>query len=268
MNMSAENGLYEVYAIRYARLERTRKENFVGVDEHDGPMPLAFYVWLLRSPQRTVLVDTGFSPEGARARGRTIDRCPIEALSAFGIDPSTITDVVVTHLHWDHAGNFAKLPNARFHLQDAEMEYATGRCMCHELLRRPYSVDDVTELVRKVYAERVIFHVGAATIAPGIELRLIGGHTRGMQAVRVCTARGNVVLASDASHFYENFETGRPFVLVEDIGKMLEGHRVLREMADSDDHIVPGHDPDVLRRYPPFAGDDAIACLHLPPHRG
>ncbi len=240
----------------------------MGSTSNDGPMPLAFYVWLLRSPQRTVLVDTGFSPEGARARGRTIDRCPIEALSAFGIDPSTITDVVVTHLHWDHAGNFAKLPNARFHLQDAEMEYATGRCMCHELLRRPLFRRRRDGAGAQGVRRARDLSRGRGDDRPGIELRLIGGHTRGMQAVRVCTARGNVVLASDASHFYENFETGRPFVLVEDIGKMLEGHRVLREMADSDDHIVPGHDPDVLRRYPPFAGDDAIACLHLPPHRG
>jgi len=260
---------YEVYAVQYASHgERRRRDNFIQDDLHDAPMPMAFFVWLIRSAERTILVDTGFNAEAAAARKRTFHRCPIEALKKLGCDPDAIQDVIVTHLHYDHAGNLGKLPRARFHVQDREVAYATGRCMCHAPLRHAYSVEDVNELVRKVYAGRVRFHDGDAEIAPGVELLLIGGHTNGLQSVRVHTARGWVVLASDASHYYENMQRFKPFPIVYNVADMLEGHRRLVEVADSPDHVVPGHDPEVLKRYPSFEGDEGIVCLHKAPRSG
>jgi glyoxylase-like metal-dependent hydrolase (beta-lactamase superfamily II) len=267
--MSSADDLYEVYAIRYAHMhQRLRRDNFiVPLDPHDGPMPMDFYVWLLKSKTRTILVDTGFSAETARIRNRELLRCPIEALAAVGVSPESVQDVIITHLHYDHAGNLPKLPNARFHVQDGEMDYATGRCMCHAQLRHAYSVEDVVDLVRKVYADRVVFHSGDAVLAPGVELMLIGGHTKGLQSVRVRTARGWVVLTSDASHYYENMNEERPFPIVFNVADMLAGHRRLAAAAESPAHIVPGHDPQVLVRYPLLAGDPfGIACLHQPPH--
>jgi glyoxylase-like metal-dependent hydrolase (beta-lactamase superfamily II) len=259
--------IYEVFALRYAGVQRRRIDNFIGMDVHDGPMAMDFYVWLLRSATRTILVDTGFTAETARARKRVLDRyrCPIDALRTLDVDPDTVTDVVLTHLHFDHAGNLAKLPAARFHLQDAEMSYATGRCMCFAPMRHAYSVEDVAELLRKVYAERVVFHDGDDVLAPGVELMLIGGHTRGLQSVRVRTARGWVVLASDASHYYENHEDGRPFPIVQDMEQMLAGQQRLLAKADSPRHVVPGHDPEVLRRYPAMNADPDTVCLHMAP---
>lgn len=266
----ASDAIYEVYAIRYARMaQRQRRDNFImPPDPHDGPMPMDFFVWLLKSPSRSILIDTGFSAETAARRRRDWDRCPVEALRVLGVAPEDVKDVVLTHLHYDHAGNLPKLPNARFHVQDREMDYATGRCMCHATLRHAYAVDDVVELVRKVYADRVQFHEGDASLAPGVQLMLIGGHTRGLQSVRVRTARGWVVLASDASHYYENMDSGSPFPIVFNVADMLSGHQRLYREADSADHVVPGHDPEVLKRYPRVPGDDiGIACLHLPPHQ-
>lgn len=257
---------YEVYAIRYATHDRQRSDNFIQRDPHDGPMPMDFFVWLLRSQDRDILIDTGFNSAAAAARHRTLLRCPIDALRTLGVDPAGIKDVVLTHLHYDHAGNLGLLPNARFHVQDSELEYATGRCMCYGPLRHAYSVEDVVEMVRKVYADRVIFHDGDTDLFPGVQLMLIGGHTRGLQAVRVHTARGWVVLASDASHFYENMEQDRPFPIVYNVADMLAGYRKVAAAADSAGHIVPGHDPEVLRRYPAWPGDRiGIACLHQAP---
>jgi len=271
-NASADetDAQYEVYAIRYATMaQRRRRDNFIPADPHDGPMPMDFFVWLLKSPTRTILVDTGFSEETARRRQRDWSRCPVEALRVLGVAPQDVQDVVLTHLHYDHAGNLPRLPNARFHVQDRELDYATGRCMCHATVRHAYGVDDVVELVRNVYADRVQFHDGDDVLAPGVELMLIGGHTRGLQSVRVRTARGWVVLASDASHYYENMDDGRPFPIVFNVPDMLEGHRRLFREADSPDHVVPGHDPQVLKRYPLVPGDElGIACLHLPPRQG
>lgn len=259
---------HEVFAIRYASMPRRRPDNFLSGDPHDGPMPMDFFVWLLKSNDRCVLVDTGFTEATGRIRDRAWARCPIDALAAVGVAAANITDVVLTHLHYDHAGNLAKLPNARFHLQDAELDYATGRCMCNARLRHAYAVEDVVDLVRHVYSDRVTFHAGDTPLFPGIELMLIGGHTRGLQAVRVHTARGWIVLASDASHYYENIEDERPFPIVDDVEAMRSGHRRLKQVAGSMQHLVPGHDPDVMQRYPRLPGDDVgIALLHCPPSR-
>ena len=67
---------------------------------------------------------------------------------------------MITHLHWDHSGNMDLFPNATFHIQDAEMAQATGRCICHKWFRRQSEVDDVVALVKNLYAGRVKFHDG------------------------------------------------------------------------------------------------------------
>lgn len=245
---------YEVYAVKYAHHARRASENFIGGDSHDGPMPLDYFVWLLRGDGREIVVDTGFSAAMAARRRREHLRCPTEGLRLLNCDAASVKDVVITHLHYDHVGNFDLFPAARFHLQDLEMRYATGRHMCHDAFRGAYEVEDVVGMVRSVYAGRVRFHDGDAEIAPGVSLHLIGGHTMGMQAVRVATRRGWVVLASDASHFYANMEQARPFPIVHSVADMVEGYRRLRELADSPAHIIPGHDPLVLERYPPPGG--------------
>ena len=254
---------YEILALRYARHERTARDNFLGGDPHDGPMPLDYFVWAVCGGGRTIVVDTGFGERAARERSRELMRCPTAALREVGIDAAAVEDVVITHLHYDHAGNLDKFPKARFHVQDTEVAYATGRHMCHTPLSHAFDVEDVVAMVRRVYDGRVAFHDGDAELVPGVTLHRIGGHTDGLQAVRVHTARGWVVLASDASHFYANMRQRRPFPIVFNVGEMMEGYAILERLADGPDHIVPGHDPEVLRRYPP-AGPD-IVRLDLPP---
>jgi glyoxylase-like metal-dependent hydrolase (beta-lactamase superfamily II) len=244
---------YEVYAIKYAHHARRAAENFLGGlphDEHDGPMPLDYFVWLVRGEGREIVVDTGFSAAMAAKRARDHIRCPAEGLRLLGCDAATVKDVVVTHLHYDHIGNFELFPAAQFHLQDQEMRYATGRHMGQPVFRGAYEVEDVVGMVRSVYAGRVRFHDGDGEIAPGVSVHLIGGHTMGLQVVRVATRRGWLVLASDASHFYANMEQVRPFPIVYNVADMVEGYARLRGLAQSTDHIIPGHDPQVMARYP------------------
>jgi glyoxylase-like metal-dependent hydrolase (beta-lactamase superfamily II) len=203
--------IYEVFAIKYARHSRRSPENFIGGDEHDTDMPLDYFVWVVRNGDRTILVDMGFGAEVGSKRGRQIIRPVAEGLQALGIPPSKVEDLIITHLHYDHAGNHALFPNARYHLQDREMEFASGRCMCHSVLNHAYEANDVMQMVRCVFEKRVHFHDGSDEIARGIEVHHIGGHTKGLQAVRVRTRRGWVVLASDASHFYAHMEQDRVF---------------------------------------------------------
>jgi glyoxylase-like metal-dependent hydrolase (beta-lactamase superfamily II) len=246
---------YEVFAIRYARRDARRRDHFIGGDPHDAPMPMDYFVWVIRGEGRLFLVDTGFTAEVAKQRKREHLRCPIEALSLLGIRPEDVTEVIQTHLHYDHVGNFHKLPNARFHLTDKEMAYATGRYMSVARLGHGFEVEDVVGMVRLNFKGRVEFYDGEAELAPGVTIHPTPGHTAGLQVVRVHTRRGWVVLASDASHYYENMLARRPFVTAFHLGDMVDAYRILRRLADSPGHIIPGHDPLVMRQYPAPAPD-------------
>lgn len=241
---------YEVFAIKYATRPARRADHFVGGDPHDAPMPMDYFVWLVRGAGHTFVVDTGFTAEMAAKRKRTLLRTPREGLALLGVQAEEVREVIVTHLHYDHIGTFHDFPRARFHLQDDEMRYATGRHMRHPRFNHGYEVEDVVGMVRLVFKDRVEFHDGAAELAPGVSIHRIGGHTAGMQCVRVHTQRGWVVLASDTSHYYEHFENGRCFPITFHLGEVLEGYATLRRLADSPRHIVPGHDPLVMARYP------------------
>jgi glyoxylase-like metal-dependent hydrolase (beta-lactamase superfamily II) len=240
---------YELLAIRYAQSARQSPENFIGGDLHDLPMPLDYFVWVIRNEARTIVVDTGFGEEQARERGRDLLHPVAEGLAAAGVDPAAVRDVVITHMHYDHAGNNELFPDACFHLQDREMAFATGRCMCHAHANHPYNVEDVVGLVRRVYAGAVRFHDGVAELAPGVTLHRVGGHSRGLQCVRVMTGRGPVVLASDTTHFYRHIEEGRVFPTCDSVSDTLLGYDLLRGLGKMT-HIVPGHDPEVMARYP------------------
>jgi glyoxylase-like metal-dependent hydrolase (beta-lactamase superfamily II) len=242
--------VYEAFAVAYARVDRNAAENFIGGDPHDGPMPLNYYVWVLRNALRTVVIDTGFGERSAAQRKRTITRPVAEGLAALGIEPARVRDVVITHMHYDHAGNNNLFPGARLHLQDREMAFATGRCMCHPQMNHPYDIEDVVGLVRRVYGGQVCFHDGDTELFPGITLHHMGGHSRGLQAVRVKTARGHVVIASDVAHHYAHLNQRRVFPVVDSVADVLEGYNRVRRLATSADHVVPGHDPLVSAIYP------------------
>jgi glyoxylase-like metal-dependent hydrolase (beta-lactamase superfamily II) len=241
---------YEVFAVRYATRDGQRRDHFVGGDPHDGSMRMDYFVWVIRNAHRTFVVDTGFHADMAQKRRREYLRSPKEGLALLGVDASQVKDVILTHLHYDHVGTFDDFPQARFHLQDAEMSFATGRHMCNSYMNHGYEVEEVVSMVRLVYKDRVIFHKGTQELAPGISIHHIGGHTDGLQCVRVMTQRGWVVLASDASHYYEHMRTNRCFSLVFNLGDMLNGYRTMNSLAESPDHVVPGHDPLVMQYYP------------------
>ena len=264
--MTADIPNYEIFAIRYATVERRARENFISTDQPDAPMPMDYFVWAIRGNGHEIVVDTGFTEAAARTRNRRYLHCPVEGLRLLGVSPETVKDVILTHLHYDHAGNLDRFPAARFHLQDSEAAFATGRFMLDASRQHAYDVEDVVRMVRHIYSTRVIFHAGVAAVLPGVTLHHVGGHTAGLQVVRVHTARGWVVLASDASHFYANIRRRSPFPIVHDVPAMLEGYRVVEALADGPEHIIPGHDPAVAARFPRVPGlDIETVRVDLPP---
>jgi glyoxylase-like metal-dependent hydrolase (beta-lactamase superfamily II) len=243
--------MWEIYAVRYAHHERTARENFIAADPHDdSPMPLDYYVWAVKSANRTFVIDTGFDESMARERGRTFLKNPADGLRAIGIEPAKVEDVIITHMHYDHCGNYDMFPNARYHIQDREMQFCTGRHMSHAFMRWPFDAEGAAAMIRRLFAGRVVFHDGEEEIAPGLSVHHVGGHTMGMQIVRVETRRGNVVLASDASHLYANIERGIPYPIAYNLAEVAEGYRVAYKLASSREHVIPGHDPLVAARYP------------------
>jgi glyoxylase-like metal-dependent hydrolase (beta-lactamase superfamily II) len=252
-------------AIRYARHERNAEANFAApVDDHDLPMPLDYFVWAIhRDGHPPVIVDTGFGEQAAVARGRIITRPLIEGLRDAGIEALSVEDVILTHLHYDHAGSLSLFPNAKFHVQDAELAFATSRRVCDQPTRAPFDGEPVAQLVRKLYAGHVIFHDGDDEFAPGISLRVCPGHTAGLQVVCCETARGTVVLASDAAHLYANITRKLPFpIFVDEADYRQAQARALELAGGSLDHLIPGHDPLVLRCFP---GENDIARVDLAP---
>ena len=266
----ADSEVYELFAVRYATNSQClRRDNFIATDAHDLPMPIDYYVWVIRNQHRTIVVDTGFDHEEAAKRDRQLTRLPREGLAMLDIDSTKVKDVIISHLHYDHAGTLDHFPAATFHIQDLEMSYATSRHMCEEPFRYAYSAHHVTRLVECLYQGRVAFHDGDEELAPGVVVHHIGGHTMGIQCVSVMTQRGWVVLAVDTAHFYENLEKPSPFPIVFSVADMLEGYHKMRRIAHSPQHIIPGHDPLVMERYRAASNDleGVVARLDVEPRK-
>lgn len=257
--------VYEVLALRYATFAgRLRRDNLLRPDGHlDAPYPLDFFVWVIRNGNRTVVVDTGFDANEAARRNRDLLELPRDVLARAGVDAASVRDVIVTHLHFDHAGGIEQFPAATFHLQDAEMAFATGRYMTHRHFAHAFGAEVTCDMVRAVYAGRVSFHDGDDEIAPNLTVHRVGGHSAGLQVVRVLTRSGWLVLASDASHLYQNLEQDNPFPLICHLGDMYEAFRTLRRLASAPRLIIPGHDPLVMQRFPPLRPDLAGAVVRL-----
>ncbi len=247
---------WQVHALKYAdRNARTRADSFIFDDNHDAPHAMDYFIWVLRRGEEVILVDTGYDQDEAASRDRPIRMDPREALAPLGLRAEDITQLIITHLHYDHAGGLHLFPNATIHLQEAEMAYATGPCMCHDTLRMPFTADHVCEAVKRVYSGRCVFYDGDGEVAEGVSVHCLGGHSRGLQAVRVRTDAGWLCLASDAAHYYENFEARKPFPIVVDLQNMLDGFTRLGALASDPKLIIPGHDPLVRSYFPQDIAD-------------
>jgi len=264
--MSGAGETYEVLALEYARLERPSREFYLlSPDPHEGPRPIAYYLWVVRSETRTVVVDLGFDKRSGDARGRTFLRDPVDALAAVGMAAADVGTVILTHMHYDHAGTAPAFPNARFVLQERAIAYCTGKPMGYAPLRRSFDVEHVTEIVRANFGSRVKFVDGDAEILPGISVHLVGGHSGGLQVVRVETAHGPLVIASDAAHFYDVVTEQNPFAVIVSLPEMCAGWDRIFELGAATEFVIPGHDPLVSELYPRHPDDDMTVVLSAPP---
>jgi len=227
-----------VTAARYGTLETTRADayyRYQAYGEPDGPQRLDYFFWIVRRPDETILVDTGFDPEV--------------------VGPETVSRIVLTHLHYDHTGNLDLFPDAELLVAARELDFWFGPLARRAQFAHAVEASELGLVLAAVDAGRVRRLEGGEEIAEGVHAVFLGGHSPGQIALGIDARDGWVVLASDALHFYEELERDRPFGVLADLAEMYEAYDTLRELSGAPGaHLVPGHDAEVMTRYPRVDG--------------
>jgi glyoxylase-like metal-dependent hydrolase (beta-lactamase superfamily II) len=245
---------YEVLAVRYGTRPASAAEvflNYHAYHEPDRPLQMDYFFWVARNQSRTIIVDTGFSPAGGAARGRTMLMDTVPALQSAGLTPDAITQVVLTHAHYDHIGGLPAFIEtaAEVIMTRDEYDFWTGPMGRRGQFAHTTEASEIGHLRELREAGRLTLAGQSYRIAPGLELTQVGGHTPGQAIVTVAAAGGPVVLASDAVHYYEELERDRPFSTVANLADMYAAFDRIREMGEGGARVVAGHDPLVTERF-------------------
>jgi glyoxylase-like metal-dependent hydrolase (beta-lactamase superfamily II) len=242
---------YEVFAVQYATIPEFRVSGLVAGADKDRKMDIAMMVWLVRGNGRTILVDSGFYREQFFRQWKVSGFVkPSEVIARAGVKAEDVTDVIVTHMHWDHADGMDLFPNARIWLQKEELEYYAGSAWQARNTHGGIDPDDVMAAVRLNMQGRVgLVNGDAQEILPGIVCYTGGKHTYQSQFVTVNSAAGTIVLASDNMYLYENLEKHVPIAATLDAASNLRAQDRMKELAGSTRLIIPGHDPEVMKKF-------------------
>lgn len=249
--LSAAPVIYEVYAVEFASAPFAVRNLVAGADRGRS-IDIAFTVWVAKGGGRTVLMDAGFYRDKFIQQWKPKNYVkPTEALRAgLGIAPEDVTDIIVSHSHWDHVDGVDLFPKAVIHIQKDEYEYYVGP-LGEVLHAGGVDADDAVMLAALKAAGRLQFVDGdAKEVLPGIRVYLGGKHTFASQYAAVDTRRGVVVLASDNAYLYENLEQHLAIAQTLDPVSNLAAQLRMLHMAASPALVVPGHDPAVFERFP------------------
>jgi glyoxylase-like metal-dependent hydrolase (beta-lactamase superfamily II) len=243
---------YEVYAVRFATIAGFPVSSLVAGADRDRRLDIAMMVWVLKGGGRIAIVDSGFHRERYFRQFTVKDYIkPSEAIAPLGIGPDDVTDLLVTHLHWDHAGGIDLFPAARVWIQKEEYDYYAGEAWQSERTHGGIDAEDVLELVKRNTAGKVSFVRGDdETSMPGIGFGVGGRHTWASQFIAVETRHQVAVIASDNMYLYENMEKHLPVAQTLDAASNLRTQDRMRSLASEPRLLVPGHDPAVFERFP------------------
>jgi glyoxylase-like metal-dependent hydrolase (beta-lactamase superfamily II) len=242
---------WEVSAVRYATIKQFPVAALVADVDTARKLDIAMMVWVLRGSGRTVLVDAGFHHEKFVSQWKPADYVtPAEALAEAGIKPEAVTDIILSHVHWDHADGIDLFPKARVWIQKAEFEHYVGPN--GEPLDAPTITPEVAGMLAAMArAGRVTLVDGDnREIIPGIRVYTGGKHTWESQYAGVKTKSGTVVIASDNMYLYENLENRAPIAQTLDVVSNLKAQDRMRTIASKEAMIIPGHDALVFVKFP------------------
>jgi glyoxylase-like metal-dependent hydrolase (beta-lactamase superfamily II) len=251
--LADEPQVYEVYAVRYATLLGYDVASLVKGADPKRKLDLAMTFWVLKAKGgRTILVDAGFyRPEILQRKDVADYTRPDKALGKLGIKPDEVTDVIITHMHWDHADGVDLFPKAQVWIQKEEFAYTAGAD------RKVAANDDGTlpghyEALIKLNKDGRVHQVDgdAKEIAPGVTVYTGGKHTFGSQYVGVNTKAGLMIIASDNLYLYENLDKHVPIAQTVDAKSNLAAQDRMKKLASSPRLIIPSHDPEVFVRFP------------------
>ncbi len=247
---SPEPATWEVAAVRFATIPGFRVRGLIAGADTSRRLDIAMMVWPLSAPNGDIiLVDAGFTREKFITQWKpTGYMTPDSALRVAGFDPGRVTDIIVSHIHWDHADGVERFPAARVWLQREEFDYYVGPS---GEAKQPAIDPEVAALYRRLHtAGRIRFAEGDGTeIRPGIRVHTGGKHTWASQFVSVRIAGGTAVIASDNAYLYENLAGRRPIAQTLDSLSNLAAQARMLALASRPDLVVPGHDPAVLARF-------------------
>jgi glyoxylase-like metal-dependent hydrolase (beta-lactamase superfamily II) len=247
---------FKIYTLYYGKRDATTADYFLD-DTSNIPIGMGYYLWVATNGEHTVVVDLGYQEDAGRRRGRTLVRPVPELLDKIQVDPRTVQHAIVTHMHWDHLGGYALFPNARFYLQERELHFWTSAEMPE--WKSSLEEEELVAVVRLHFHGRLGLCEGRQEIVPGITVHHVGGHTMGSQIVQVETARGTAVIASDAAKLYRNFSEEIPQPRSHSVSDQISGYKLIKHLATAEELIIPGHDPEAMRRLPIYT--DGIALL-------
>lgn len=255
LRTTIDSPVYEVYAIRFATIPDFPVRALVKGDKSEKNIDIAMTVWLIKGGGRNILLDSGFhNPEVFKGWKVKDYVTPAEALARVGLKADDITDVIISHMHWDHADGIDLFPKARIWIQKDEYSYYTTDAWQNNQSPGGVYPIDVRNLVEANLQHRVSLVDGDAKEAiPGITFYTGGRHTYASEYVSVKTASGTVVLASDNMYLYENLEKHAPIAQTFDAASEqsnLDAQERMKKLASRPDLIVPGHDPLVFVKFP------------------
>jgi glyoxylase-like metal-dependent hydrolase (beta-lactamase superfamily II) len=244
---------HSIKAIRYATIPKFPLSGLVMGAPRDQQMDIAMVIWLIRGGGHTILFDSGFHRERWFTQFTVTDfLSPDKAVKEAGVDPAQVTDIIVSHAHWDHMDGIDLFPNAIIWIQKAEYEYYAGAAWQPGGRHGGIDAEDIAELVRRNLAGKVRFVDGDdKEILPGIRAYTGARHTFASQYIRV-DGQPPYVLASDNCYLYENLRSHRASATFEpaDAPGNIAAQQRMVELAGSQDRVVPGHDPAQFEHFP------------------